>query len=779
MATSPDANTTNEVDQQYVYLEIEGANLTKNVTGLGFGHMHPFVQLELTPIDDDDVTSSVALSNCTGTHWDAHCHPSWSHSCPAIPLSDAWAMSFKFTVYNDNELHRYAMIGVPNAVGNTGALPAGLSGILTKVTGAKKIGQVAISMDNLIQESEKGGLLQMELQSDRGAIAGTLQVKAHVKKMKRSSTSIMGSALDLTAPSTGTAVNNNSNKVDQSWFVSPVIPLTTSGGTAAFFQLTLTQEGMDATKQNTPSFYVGKDLSHAQDEKDFYQQLLEIKQSMKDDDDEDIEDVGQLVPFMFDYLGILEAVSATTTSTGEGGKQQQHQVLVLQNLRNNFQSFRMLDLKIGEVTAQAGWKGKSRLHALKCHLLNDHFTNSVSEGYRLAGFDGTNEMFDSMDPLMDFLAGDAASAEEKKTIWGGHFDEAQVKKAKRLMINTLSGTDVLRFFLDVHTDKAFASDDNNNNMNEYLLPVEMVEMAFREMVSRLVQVAAACHHVQVPQKWIGSSVALGYDAGLLPKRSPEAEEAICSKVFVYLFDWGRSELLTCSKYHNLTPSEKADRQKFWTYYKAGIERLAFHAARVYYHQFTNTGRWTRLTLQVFDFDSTKINDHCGNVTIALPDPYKSDESAALDALRENREYKLEGCSKATARGSTLFCSITWLELPADSRILGLWRVAIDRATNVPVMDVTGSSDPFCLVIASETDGDGGRELHQRTCVKARNLNPQWNETIDVPVMRDTTPESPSDIHSATSLLLSAMALQGPHSQGQMARFFQWTDEERS
>eukprot|EP00434_Breviolum_minutum_P029748 symbB.v1.2.026299.t1/scaffold2616.1/size74813/3 len=49
----------------------------------------------------------------------------------------------------------------------------------------------------------------------------------------------------------------------------------------------------------------------------------------------------------------------------------------------------------------------------------------------------------------------------------------------------------------------------------------------------------------VPQKWIGSSVALGFDIGQMPKRGEE--EKFRQKIIVSIFDWGRSELNTIEK----------------------------------------------------------------------------------------------------------------------------------------------------------------------------------------------------------------------------------------
>jgi len=65
--------------------------------------------------------------------------------------------------------------------------------------------------------------------------------------------------------------------------------------------------------------------------------------------------------------------------------------------------------------------------------------------------------------------------------------------------------------------------------------------------------------VPVPQKWLGSSVALLFDAGEAPERGA-ALEAAASGAGVYIFDWGRSELLSTEGYNKLEDAEKEDRR---------------------------------------------------------------------------------------------------------------------------------------------------------------------------------------------------------------------------
>jgi hypothetical protein len=535
-------------------------------------------------------------------------------------------------------------------------------------------------------------------------------------------------------------------KVDPSWFESPAERLSTSGGTAPFFRLTLTHEGLmkmiGRKRRNGKgvdidrNYWIGKDLSHAEDERDFYLQILRIRAkniSAENDKKKKEEDIGLLTEFMFDFLGILEI-------SPDHGNDKKCQLLVMKNLRIDQLQFRMIDLKIGEKTAQSGWKGKSRLRAMKHHLM-DGLSNSSTEGYRLAGFEGCPEVFDSMDPLIDILANDnninnntdssnsSNLQRQSKTLWGKEIKEPQFKMAKRIMLNSLDGTSVFRYFLDLNTEDSPSS----STVLDHYLPVEISEIVSHELMAQLICLSVKCHQVKTPQKWIGSSVALAYDAGLFPDRSATVdhskEKMIRSNVTVNIFDWGRSELLTHDQYQTLPPVDKIDRAKFWYFYIAGVDRLSYNATRFYYHQFTNSTRWTKLTLKVMDFDSMSSDDFIGTVSFPLPDP--SNTSAVL-ALKQSRPYKLIGAF-ASACGSIIYCSVSWLEFTSESHLRGAWRVKIEHATNLPPMDLTGTSDAYCIVMAN----DLGRQFHQRTCIKAASLNPRWDEIIDIPVRKKT------------------------------------------
>ena len=538
--------------------------------------------------------------------------------------------------------------------------------------------------------------------------------------------------------------------VDPSWFESPVERISTSGGTAPFFTLVLTEKGLEHCNSGTSNnrtkvdktYWIGKDLSHAADEKDFYFNVLRIRESKDENDQRDLtEGIGLLESYMFNYLGVLQ----TQTSENE-----QSNLLVMRNLRNNFNTFRMMDLKIGEKTAQAGWKGKSRLRAMKHHLM-DGLSNSAQEGYRLAGFNGCPDVFDSMDPLADIVAkegqDDALTGSffsinsRAHTMWGMEIDDSKVAQAHRFMLNCLNGTSMIRYFLDLHMDSDSTLSGEPFSMDHYS-PIEVAEIVSHEVMTQLIGLASLCHKVRVPQKWIGSSVALVYDSGFFPNRLADGdhEADIRSKVICKAFDWGRSELLRVNEYEKMTPEEKADRGYFWNLYKEGLDRLSYNAARFYYNQFTRSSNWKDVTVQVMDFDSMSPDDYIGKVEVKLPDP---SDTAAIEKLSQVKPYPLKGTLASRWKKCNVSFSISWVEFPMSSRLLGAWRVTIERATDLPPMDVGLTSDPYCIVMANNKDATG-QHFYQRTCIKAKDLNPEWNESFDIPVCR---PENNPSLNS--------------------------------
>jgi len=520
-------------------------------------------------------------------------------------------------------------------------------------------------------------------------------------------------------------------RVNEDYFVSPVKRIGVSGGTAPFFALKLSEKGMEyfGSKHDgaiSEGYFIGKDLSRAEDELEFYERAITVAKGGDDDDDGGLS---KLLEFTFEYAGIVTLPEMVDDSPVS------RQLIVLRNLFDSKQKLRLLDFKIGEKTAAANWRGKSRLRAFKQSFV-DGMTNSTREGFRLEGFDGKPEVITSMDPLLDLKL--KKSKESTSTT---------AQKAMRMALQKMSGGQVLMYYLDLHevpSNKSqiqFKCTKEDGYETDPYTDSEVTEIVLRQTLCELVKLYATCRSTTVPQKWLGSSVALGYDGNYFPSRSDENEEKIREGVIVNIFDWGRSELLTKIAYDKLSIDEKKDRALYWGYYVNGLKHLSYNAADRYYDQFSNSHDWKEVTVRVLDYDSNSADDFIGEVTIPLLN--QTTRYSEEFVLRNMGKSMLRDGSAGGKRGS-IKIDISWWEAPKTcSHLRGSWRVKIDSASKLKAMDIT-TSDPYCLIIAKSSS----YEFEQMTSVKIQTLNPVWEETFELPVV------------SSSSKLLESLRAQG-------------------
>jgi len=512
-------------------------------------------------------------------------------------------------------------------------------------------------------------------------------------------------------------------RVDPDSFVLPVRRIGVSGGTAPFFRLKLKR-----TEDKSVDYYIGKDLSHATDEIGFYEKVLLLKKRPGAN-----EDLLPLLDFAFEYAGVLDAWE-------EGFREGDAslELLVLRNLYDGKKKLRLLDLKMGPKTAQAGWQGKTRMRAMKQGVV-DALSNSTVEGFRLEGFDGCPGSLASKEPIVDAIPlcyqvgkltklssslrpGDGIKKMTKLSSSLRPSDGTK-KKMNRMMLQTLKGAEVFQHFVDLHLD--FDREAKEQEVHRYIEPIEVAELVLHEVVERLTRLLLACYMASVPQKWIGSSVALGYEAGHLPERGGmNAEEEIRSNVLVNIFDWGRSELNTIEAFNNMNEKEKGDRKKFWKLYTNGIRSLSWNAACEYWNRFGNVFSWEKVRIRVYDYDSTSKDDFMCQ--------------AAVPVVETTKEtwIPLKGRIVGLKVKGTLSYSFEWHDAPYDSRMKGWFRLHIGEGKDLPRRDkVTGGkSDPYCIITAKSSCGK--HEFSQTTSTIVQNLNPEWDENFYLPILKD-------------------------------------------
>eukprot|EP00588_Corethron_pennatum_P003105 CAMPEP_0194300392 /NCGR_PEP_ID=MMETSP0169-20130528/61230_1 /TAXON_ID=218684 /ORGANISM="Corethron pennatum, Strain L29A3" /LENGTH=718 /DNA_ID=CAMNT_0039050553 /DNA_START=223 /DNA_END=2380 /DNA_ORIENTATION=- len=634
----------NSAESPLLILKIISADLTKHVHET-FGKMDPSCAVEwIQPAPPGSgATEHRETYSRTKTAWGGGKHPVWNHLCVGrrYDPSPSSPEAVAFRVDEDDAFSR-------DPIGRTAPVPVAE---LLPEDGFRQ-GRVA----EFPLFHTEGGVTE-----DRGRVS----VQALV---------VSAASSELHAEADA--------RVEEGTFVGPVDRIGVSGGTAPFFSLVLSERYREAHRQSA-QYYIGKDLSRAVDELEFYENIVRTKGG----GDEFFQ---PLLHFTFEYRGIL-----TTRERIEGAAGGEDlQLLVLRNLYDGKKSLRLLDIKMGEATSAKNWQGKSALRSRKQKVV-DTQTNSAREGFRLEGFEGMPAALRSRDPLLD-------TSRKIRT-------ESNAKKMRRMQLQTLTGQDIFMHFLDLHLEE-FPEQKEQMQRAEYL------EILFHEFVVQLTRLFVACQNLPVPQMWIGSSIALGFDCGRLPSRAPSEETDIRSSVLVKIFDWGRSELNTTATHAALSPEDRNRRNKYWNFYRKGIATLACGAALEYGHRF-GTRRWEKVAIRVLDFDALTRDDVLGEVTVPV-------EETPRTTLPLGKRTK-----------STLTYSMSWHPLE-NSRLAGVWKVEILEAFALPNKDgVFGCSDPYCVLTATAEGPPGeARRFKQYTTVKPNVLNPVWNEEFELPVV---------------------------------------------
>jgi len=665
-----------EDDSLCVVLRVIKADLDSSVKLLE--RMDPYAVVNWTHRDG---TTFEAVR--TRTDWNSHLTPTWDHCSPAHPYREGDKIVVQV---------READMATSHSIGQAAVTVDELVGdILGTAMSTQQCASSQFFHSTLYRQAQKVGTITMQaLLLPKCVTESDLKEYGPIKSVS----STFGKVLTT---------------VSKEMYKTPVQRVEVSGGTAPFFHLELRspQPG-----QLVDSF-IGKDLSRATDEVGFYETLLEVHEGTHG------QGFAMLSEFFCKYQGIFTAQTEDSDSN-----EKPKELLVLQNLRAGKAQLRMLDVKIGQQTAQAGWQGKSRVAAMR-QVFVDGLTNSSGEGYRLEGFDGMPAALRSMDPLLDF--GGSAGSEEPsspnmvhKTITKGHSKAS--KKCQRLMLQRMNGGEMLMHLLDTHCEPQDPGDDV---VKDKLTPAEVSEIVMSQIVARMVRLAMVCRHVPVPQKWIGSSVALGFDVGELPSRNG-GEDSVRKSVVVNIFDWGRSEFNSYANHFSLSPAEQEDRVKFWTYYVGGIDRLALEAARKYKH-FCNTTGWEKVRLTVTDWDSASQNDIIGRVELS---PLKECEETTAVLIDDN------GAKVTNFRRipSTVTYSVRRRIMPGGSRLKEVWQIRLIKAANLPGRDrgqLKATSDP--LVEVWGISADKSFTVQRNTTVQIKTCDPVWEEVVDLPV----------------------------------------------
>ncbi len=441
--------------------------------------------------------------------------------------------------------------------------------------------------------------------------------------------------------------------------------------------------------------WIAKDLAKANSEVPFYEEVRRLR----------CEGAGAFEPlleYILEYEGILE-----THVEGQKPNEAPKQFLVVENLgvRDVLGStFRRVDLKLGQ--GVPGASGTSRLQALKQSLLEGTSGRNAAEGFRLERFQGSPASLDSADPLLELGLGSEGTASPTSPT----AKQMVRQKVRKAMLHRMPASVVIMYFADMQTLGTRVGD-----------AAGIVQHLLSQMASKLAGLAVACRRAPAPQLWLGASLAVTLDTG--------AEGTVPPEVNVKLFGWGQASFTTGEMHQHLPPSERRDRSAKWREFISSIDKVAWEASRAYLHRFGNSEGWKEVKFVVADFDAISHNDFIGQASLHL------DEKSPLTGEQVIQLVDRSGNPVIGKNGlpTTLTCSVQ-LHALTKVRLRALWRVQVHRAVNLPKRDLSGTSDAWVSVYAT-----GGEEsqfcFQQRSCVIPRDLNPEWNETFDLPLAR--------------------------------------------
>lgn len=356
--------------------------------------------------------------------------------------------------------------------------------------------------------------------------------------------------------------------IDAGDFEQPCEPFVTSGGTAAFYGPMYKKGTVEPIDK-----FIGKDFGRTADEFDFYQKMKAAAMSERcwyDFARIAVECPGVVhlqckVPVKKD-----DGAASPTPQTDKSAPPDccNRPLLLLENLNSGFKKMRLIDLKLGEETAVAGWKGKSRMRA-QVNGIVDSMTNSTAEGFRLEGIDNPPNCLEQYLQLNSKFLTNQSYA-------GAFLNE---KRARRWCMQRLRGSDVLNYWLALQEDEPDTSRRRRTESElEQKISVtkeQHVHQAIWQTLDHVGKVLETVLAIPVPQMWIGSSLGVMLETG---------EISQTPLVKVKVFDWGRSDMTLAGEYMRLSPTEKKDRVTHWRMYLRSLLRFQFELLRLAAHR---------------------------------------------------------------------------------------------------------------------------------------------------------------------------------------------------
>lgn len=396
-------------------------------------------------------------------------------------------------------------------------------------------------------------------------------------------------------------------EVDTGCLRIPCASLQVSAGTSRFFVVNFRE---NVLADDWPLGWIGKDVSKdvskaEQFEVEFYLKLMKAR-TMAD-------------PWCnFVRTTLSCAGVANVPCVLADGEKEMRKLIVIENLKNGFSACRILDIKLGAKTCVAGWKGRTRVDAMKKFPI-DYYSNSSAESFRLEGM--------SVQPLAlkEYVAAEVVQG--RKRSWMGANGLVNKDQLARYALQRLRGVHVLDAFFDFSA----------------LGPgVEArVHVSIWNMLTVVDNILKAVLKIPVPQQWIGSSL------GICVETAPDSEPKVAAK----LFDWGRSELIWKNDYARLPPATKRERFNHWTEYIRGLSRFQWEVCRLSLHRCCCPS-WSAVVLVFCNNHVSLMSKHKSDATqmvlFELPEGGKASGTLVENMQRASRPSQRMAAADAVA-----------------------------------------------------------------------------------------------------------------------------------
>lgn len=447
-----------------------------------------------------------------------------------------------------------------------------------------------------------------------------------------------------------------------------------------------TASGNDGQREwqlHSGEVWLGKDTAGSLDELEFHDTAMRLRYRRSRDNPADIceSDCWRIFDYLVSYHGLLKGQICHVPGSVSHFRERPLDLLVVRSPLEGLARPRLLHLEVGPRTT-----------ALQHRRGSDVDTASFSrqEGIRVEGF---------LAPPQS-VASEEATHDARGWTWG----ECTQRRAKRMPLQRLNLTGALTALVDFRDAiseerlwpsesiigfPAFAGKAQDAFLDEFLGPAEYAELSLLSLVRELASLLRACGDVPVPQKWVGSSLALLVEVGAAPPRTSSIDplDWVAARVKLRLFGWNRSRVSSQLSGQFTSLIEQQDNELLWQIYQDSLARVLWEASRLYFHTFCIQD-WTKLRIEVFE-----ISPRGEEISIGVAEAGLEEGCSVRRALPLTTALGVAHIYGTDGKPATVVITVSFAECPVPSRFRGVWRVIIDSATRLPAPSTATTESP--------------------------------------------------------------------------------------